>query len=234
MNQSGFQLKASSLTFTTFLLFTPNLDVIERQLAKLVEKTPNFFDATPILLDLTTVEVQSLPLDLIGLSNLLKSYRLNPIGVKSQHPEYRETAKAQQLALIGQLESVNIPEKTTEEKKPDLKTAPLTAKVIDQPVRSGKQIYAKGADLIITAPVSHGAEVIADGNIHLYSTLHGRALAGAQGNEEARIFCKNLEAELIAIAGRYLVNEKIPEKYKNQQQMIEIFLANDQLQFKEL
>lgn len=82
-------------------------------------------------------------------------------------------------------------------------------KIIHEPVRSGQQIYAKGGDLIILSSVSHGAEVLADGNIHVYGTLSGRALAGVQGNSECRIFCKKLDAELIAIAGHYRVKEDI-------------------------
>jgi septum site-determining protein MinC len=81
---------------------------------------------------------------------------------------------------------------------------------VTQPVRSGTQIYARGGDLVVTAAVSPGAELIADGNIHVYGALRGRALAGASGDADARIFCSRLEAELVSIAGRYLVNEQLP------------------------
>ncbi len=83
-----------------------------------------------------------------------------------------------------------------------------------EPVRSGTQIYARGGDLIVTAAVSAGAEVMADGNIHVYGRLRGRALAGAAGDTAARIFCTRLEAELISIAGRYLVSEQLPAEYQ--------------------
>lgn len=86
-----------------------------------------------------------------------------------------------------------------------------TNKVVRHPVRSGQQIYAKGGDLIVLAPVSAGAEILADGNIHIYAPLRGRALAGVQGNEEAMIFCQSLEAELISIAGRYKVHEDLQD-----------------------
>ena len=75
--------------------------------------------------------------------------------------------------------------------------------IIDTPVRAGQRIYARGCDLIITAAVNNGAEVIADGSIHVYSTLSGRALAGASGNAEARIFALNMAPELVSIAGVY-------------------------------
>ena len=96
-----------------------------------------------------------------------------------------------------------------------------------QPVRSGTQIYARGADLIVTAAVSPGAEIIADGNIHVYGALRGRALAGAVGDVEARIFCSRLEAELISIAGRYLVSEQIPPEQHGLQ--VQIALDDDRL-----
>ena len=236
MSTAGFQLKASSLTFTSLNLFTPNLDVVEAQLAALVEKTPHFFDSTPIVLDLTSVEAHNLPLDILKLLAITRKYRLCPIGIKSYNTEHKEVAKSQHLAIIAQAETAIVPEAKTEvkvevEEKP-VAPAIITAKIIDQPVRSGKQIYAKGSDLIITSTVSHGAEILADGNIHIYGTLNGRALAGVQGDTNAKIFCKNLDAELIAIAGNYLVNEQIPDEYKNNSQFLEIYLEGNKLQFK--
>src|SRR5205823_3474714 len=94
--------------------------------------------------------------------------------------------------------------------------APLrtTARLVNEPVRSGTQIYARGTDLVVTASVSPGAELVADGNIHVYGTLRGRALAGASGDAAARIFCSRLEAELVSIAGRYLVSEQLPAEHR--------------------
>lgn len=238
MSSPGFQLKASSMTFTSLILFTPNLDLVEAQLKALVAKTPHFFDATPVLLDLTTVEAHNLPLDIQKLLSLVRRYRLSPIGIKSYSNDHKEIAKSQNLAIIAQTETAAAAtaiEKAipAEEAKP-VAPAIITAKIIDQPVRSGKQIYAKGCDLIITSTVSHGAEVLADGNIHIYGTLNGRALAGVQGDTNAKIFCKNLDAELIAIAGNYLVNEQISDEYKNSSQFLEIFLKENKLQFKSI
>ena len=89
-----------------------------------------------------------------------------------------------------------------------------TARIVTEPVRSGTQIYARGGDLIVTAAVSPGAELVADGNIHVYGPLRGRALAGASGDTSARIFCSRLEAELVSIAGRYLVSEQLPAEHQ--------------------
>ena len=236
-NSAGFQLKASSLTFTSLVLFTPNLDIVEAQLAALSAKTPNFFNATPVLLDLTTVEHHNLPLDIIKLIAIMKQYRLHPIGIKTNNNLHKEVAKSQHLAIIAQAETPAYSEQaaTPEIEQPkSAQSAIITAKIIDQPIRSGKQVYAKGCDLIITSTVSHGAEVLSDGNIHIYGTLHGRALAGVQGDINAKIFCKSLEAELIAIAGNYLVSEQIPDTHKGNNQFLEISLEGEKLTFKSI
>ena len=106
--------------------------------------------------------------------------------------------------------------------------------IITTPVRSGQQIYAKDADLIITSVVGHGAEVIADGNIHIYGTLKGRALAGARGNTQARIFCHELSPELISIAGTYWLNDDVLARAKGKKGPVQIFLKNDELQMEAL
>jgi septum site-determining protein MinC len=94
-------------------------------------------------------------------------------------------------------------------------------------VRSGTQIYARGTDLVVTAAVSPGAELIADGNIHVYGALRGRALAGASGDKGARIFCSRLEAELVSIAGHYLVSDQLPPD--QQGSPVQIALVDDRL-----
>ncbi len=105
--------------------------------------------------------------------------------------------------------------------------APPRTRLISQPVRSGTQIYARGADLIVTAAVSPGAEIMADGNIHVYGPLRGRALAGAAGDAEAQIFCSRFEAELVSIAGRYLVSEQMPPEERGLP--VQIALIDDRL-----
>ena len=95
------------------------------------------------------------------------------------------------------------------------------------PVRSGQQIYAENRDLTVVTAVGAGAEVIADGSIHIYGALRGRALAGAQGNEQARIFCREFHAELVAVAGHYKVLEDIPKELRGK--AVQIWLEKDQL-----
>lgn len=106
------------------------------------------------------------------------------------------------------------------------------SKVVTKPVRSGQQVYAEGADLILMAPVSEGAEVLADGHIHVYGTLRGRALAGVKGDLDARIFCQQLEAELVSVAGQFVLNDKIRENcWKKPAQ---IYLKEESIQVEEI
>jgi septum site-determining protein MinC len=95
------------------------------------------------------------------------------------------------------------------------------------PLRSGQVVYAEQSDAVVLAPINAGAELIADGNIHVYGALRGRALAGAHGNEEARIFCKSLEADLVAIAGCYLRSDEIPENRRGKP--AQIYLDKERL-----
>lgn len=101
-----------------------------------------------------------------------------------------------------------------------------------QPVRSGQQLYAQGRDLVIAASVGAGAEVIADGSVHVYGPLRGRALAGAQGDEKARIFCREFHAELVAIAGRYRVIEEVPPELRGK--AVQVWLQDDSLHMAEI
>jgi septum site-determining protein MinC len=103
--------------------------------------------------------------------------------------------------------------------------------LITQPIRSGQRIYATG-DLIIMAQVSSGAEIMAEGNIHVYNTLRGRASAGIQGNTDARIFCFDLQAELISVAGNYKVSEDLDASVRNKP--VQIFLQNQALIIQDL
>lgn len=250
------------MTFTVIQLTSVSLDIIDQQLHQMTETTPNFFNATPVLIDLTLVEKLQHSLDITGVVEVLRKHRMMPIGLKTSNEAYSSTARALGIANLNysilSQPNTKISDKTNTtintNKNADQKastteniinavedkensnnpTQAINTMVIDCTVRSGKQIYAKGCDLIINASVSHGAEVLADGNIHIYGTLNGRALAGVQGNTDARIYCKSLNAELIAVAGNYLVNEQIPDQYKNINRMLAINLEDKNLDFKKL
>lgn len=109
--------------------------------------------------------------------------------------------------------------------------AATETRLIEQPVRSGQQVYSRG-DLIVMAPVSTGAELMAEGHIHVYGKLRGRALAGVRGDSNARIFCQDLDAELVSIAGHYRVAEDLPEALRGK--AVHLSLEGDAMQFTEL
>ena len=101
--------------------------------------------------------------------------------------------------------------------------------MIEKPVRSGQRVYADAGDLVLLRGVSSGAEVMAEGHIHAYGALRGRAMAGVSGNADARIFCRELGAELVSIAGRYRVSEKLQSRYLGR--AVQISLSGEGLEF---
>jgi septum site-determining protein MinC len=177
----------------------------ERELAQQIERSPRFFQNAPVVLDLRGVENYTEADEFATLKTKLRGLTLSLVGVLNAQPAQLEAAAAAELASFPPTSSN--PTRTIEAAAPP---AAPKARLVTEPVRSGTQIYARGGDLIVTAAVSPGAELVADGNIHVYGVLRGRALAGAAGDSAARIFCTRLEAELVSIAGHYLVSEQLP------------------------
>lgn len=211
-----FQLKADFLPITTLRLTRHDMDSLQSQLENITLKAPQYFANAPIIVDFSAINETSEQMDVKQICDLLRQYQMVPIASRGL-PD--------QKTLPNLLDGV---QKATVAKSKTDESPKQNTKIIYKPVRAGTQVYAKDCDLIILSSVNAGAEIIADGNIHVYGPLRGRALAGASGNTEARIFCKELEAELISIAGHYLVkeqlkNQKIPESF------VQIYLVNDEL-----
>ncbi|MAM89362.1 septum site-determining protein MinC [Allohahella sp. A8] len=152
--------------------------------------------------------------------------RLQPVF----RPQTNESIVAPQLA--PETEDRETAVEPAEPKAEPAEVAVPTNRIVTTPVRSGQQIYAKGGDLIVTAPVSAGAELLADGNIHVYGALRGRALAGVKGNQSARIFCHSLEAELVSIAGQYRISEDLQKT--EWQKSCQIYLADGKMKIQAL
>ena len=155
-------------------------------------------------------QIESAGLDWAALIALMKAHSINVVAVRHAPASCEADISALGLSIdlgskSGQLAESHVPAALpVPEPVPAVPAAaPALPMLIDTPVRGGQSIYARGCDLIITAVVNSGAEVIADGSIHIYAPLRGRALAGASGNTDARIFCMQLEAELVSIAGIY-------------------------------
>lgn len=156
--------------------------------------------------------------DLAAIVTLLREYRMQPVAVKGANAAELAAAQALGLAEAPEVEATPAVREVIKEVEvvrevirevmvPGEPSGAAKTMVIDKPLRSGQQVYAKGGDLVVLALVNHGAEVIADGSIHVYAPLRGKAIAGARGDTSARIFAASMEAELIAIAGTYRTTE---------------------------
>jgi septum site-determining protein MinC len=207
------------------------------ELGRQIALSPRFFDNAPVVLDIKGSLAFLDPTEFQDAKSLLKRHKLIPIGVQNASAaQLRAAVEAGLCSFNASSPSRRVAESPAPEApRPSAPPLPAAAangsagrtKLVTSPVRSGAQIYARGADLIVTSSVSAGAELIADGHIHVYGTLRGRAIAGAQGDSEARIFCKRLEAELVSVAGRYLVSEHIAREYVGQ--AVQISLDEDRL-----
>jgi len=201
----------------------------EAELAEQVQRSPRFFLNAPVVLDLRGATNFAREVEFAEAKEILRRHTLTLIGVQNAAPSQGDAAAAAGLAgLAPNATQPNRPRPAQAAPAQDLSPpAPTKSRLITQPVRSGTQIYARGGELVVTAPVSPGAEIMADGNIHVYAALRGRALAGASGDAEARIFCSRLEAELVSIAGHYLVSDQIPSDYRGLP--VQISLVDDRL-----
>ena len=210
----SFEIKSAQLPLVALLLKTGDLATVQTDLLAQFgpqSENPDFFDNDALVIDASLVSTEQEPVALAALLDTLKSCHLVPVAIRSGHADLLEAAKA--LGLVeAPAEVTRTRTETTQSAQPVLTEVvrevpgPATM-VIDKPLRSGQKIYARGGDLVVLAMVNQGAEVVADGNIHVYAPLRGKAMAGARGNTNARIFSLCLEPELISIAGIYRTSE---------------------------
>jgi septum site-determining protein MinC len=186
------------------------------QLSDTVDQAESFFHNAPVVIDLNAIPDANIEFPM--LVGLMRGHGMIPVGVRGGTSAQHEAAEVMGLAVLADgRQSRTAPQSkpTVVPIKPSPTTEILTT-LVNRPIRSGQRIYAKGGDLIILGQVSSGAEVMADGHIHVYASLRGRALAGVTGNENARIFCRDLQAELISVAGHYRISENIDTKLRDQ------------------
>ncbi|WP_150574880.1 septum site-determining protein MinC [Pandoraea aquatica] len=242
-----FELRSGAVDTLHFVVKTPQLDTLRTELAQRFEATPEFFAGDTVAIDVRRLagdERVAVP----ALAEMLAEFRMKPIGVVA-NTEQAGWAVADGLPLLDSHErhERRSPRTAREDDGapqvdaqaasvvsapavPEASSVPST--IIDKPLRSGQQVYAKG-DLIILDLVSYGAEVIAEGNIHIYAPLRGRALAGVKGKLDARIFCTCLEPELISIAGIYRTGEyALPPDVQGRS--VQVRLVDDKLIFEPL
>lgn len=216
-----FEIKSANLPLVALLLKSTDLAALADELKARFADLPDFFDNDPLVIDLTPLGGQG-EVDFGELLHLLRGYRVMPVAVRGGSEEQMKAAVLKGLALANELrviapreglpstrsgQSVAQPERVQPAVRPGPVDGPKQALVIDKPLRSGQQVYARGRDLVVMSMVNPGAEVIADGHIHVYAPLRGKAIAGAKGNTDARIFTLSLEAELLSIAGVYRTSE---------------------------
>ena len=211
-----FEIKSANLPLVALRLKSTDLDALAAELSRQYGDIPDFFDNDPLVVDLSPLPADAPGPDFAALIALLRFHRLAPLAFKGGTAQ--QAAAALAAGLVGAPDAATVKTATTAQQaigqsppaapaEPPLAGAQLPALVIDKPLRSGQQVYARGRDLVVMAMVNAGAEVIADGHIHVYAPLRGKAIAGARGNADARIFALSLEPELISIAGIYRTTE---------------------------
>jgi septum site-determining protein MinC len=192
-----FELKGAALTLAALVLRNTDLAALAEALDAQTTDAPGLFDRDPVAIDLSQVQDATEAIDFTQLCSLLRRHKMVPVAVKGGTPG--QMAAAFEAGLVQAHEQATPPPRPRAEPPP----APVPAMIVSRPLRSGQQVVARGGDLVVLAVVSYGAEVIADGSIHVYAPLRGRAVAGARGDTRARIFSTCMEPQLISIAGTY-------------------------------
>ena len=212
------------------------------EMAERVRGAPNLFERAAVILDFGGLAACPTAAEVDALADALRKAGVKPVGIAYGTTEIDALSRATGLPLLAKFRasyerSEPAPPAPAVEAPaapaPAAKAVPAEPGLVHvHPVRSGQQVYAQQRDLTVCATVGAGAEVIADGSIHIYGALRGRALAGAGGFEGARIFCREFQAELVAIAGTYKVLEDIPPSLRGK--AVQVRLDNGQLRIEEL
>jgi len=216
------KLKGGMTTVVNIVVQAKNLKKIEEEIYALQSKAPSLMKGMPIVIDFGSIEVTS---DFVSdLISLIKSVGSIPFGIKGEEENLADIARLSSLAYLGL--GHNAIAQTTASKNDDglsiysenTKASPTEpessierAKIVHGPIRGGQQVYARNADLIIMGNVNNSAEVLADGNVHIYGTLKGRVLAGLRGDDHSKIFVSNFDPEMILINGDYMTKGDISQ-----------------------
>ncbi len=243
---ASLDIKSANLPMVALMLKSTDLGAIEQELARRFGDVPDFFDEDPLLIDLTGAVANARRsgedepvVDFAALLQLLSRYKVRPIAVRGGTEAHMQAAQAAGLLPAPDARVVAssppTPAAPSSQQAPAASPAPaaapaeisepppLGAMLVDKPLRSGQQVYARGRDLVVMAMVNAGAEVIADGSIHVYAPLRGKAIAGARGNSQARIYAHSLEAELVSIAGIYRTSEvPLPDKVRGKPALVRL------------
>ncbi len=242
-HQSVLEFKSGTFSVPVLVLSSNELKLIDEQLQAKIQLAPEFFKNSPLVLDFQDLNKNELEIDIGALVGLIRDLNLILVGLRGGTvqqntqvlrlgvPVYSISSGASSSAEAKKLKAIP-PDPVAEAPQETELSEPASATtLITQPIRSGQRIYAAG-DLVVLAQVSAGAEIMAEGNIHVYGILRGRALAGVRGNLEARIFCSDLQAELVSIAGTYKISEDLDKTV--QSKPVQVYLQNDKLIIKDI
>jgi len=217
MSNASAELKGSLFPLSVLQLDDTDLSKLQSQLTNKLAQAPSFFFRAPLVINIEKITEDSL--DFATLKQIVEQNDFICVGICNGTANQKKQARIAGLAVLNQPKHQAPAPKVTAKSaeltitEPELPISvapePQTTKIVRQNIRSGQQIYAKDGDLVIIGSVSNGAEVIADGNIHIYGSLRGRAIAGASGNKQAAIFSQSIEAELVSIAGTYWLSESL-------------------------
>ncbi|MEZ5935708.1 MAG: septum site-determining protein MinC [Alphaproteobacteria bacterium] len=234
-----FQIRGQLYALVTLRVVEPDNHQFFMELHKEIGRAPDFYKHAPVVIDVGPIADRN-PTNLAEFARRLRQLQLVPVGIQNGSEDWNRVAINAGLSLFpaGRPASGQKAPPASDRPAADAKhpaeppaaanrpaapqpesraAAPRAgAKIVSDPVRAGQQIYAKDADLVVLAQVQPGAELMADGNIHIYGNLRGRAHAGVGGDTAARIFCRSMEAQLISIAGIYLVNDEIEPQFLGQ------------------
>ena len=224
------EFKGRMLMMTVLLLKDLDPNTLHRQVSQRLDDAAQWLRDAPVVVDLAHPEDTD-QVALMAAVDTLRGLGVNLVALARNEHLDSDTAAMLGLGSISLAGGRDVPRSAEPAPQAEQPADAGHTLVIDQPVRSGQQIYSRG-DLIVLAPVSTGAELLAEGHIHVYNTLRGRALAGVRGDQSARIFCQKLDAELVSIAGIYRVAEDLPDQHRKQ--AVHITLDGDAMRFADL
>ncbi|MBK8906580.1 MAG: septum site-determining protein MinC [Rhodospirillales bacterium] len=235
-------LRGASFTLLVLRMTDPKDDTLYAALADRVAQAPSFFRHAPVVVDLSAL-AEAPPINIAEVGRRLRQHGLVPVGVQNATAEQNKAAVNAGFSVLreGSQAPISLDDDGVASGIELRVVAPPAAdrppigtqtKVVTQPVRSGQQVYAQGGDLVVLASTSPGAELLADGHIHVYGALKGRALAGVSGDQSSRIFCHKLDADLVSIAGTWQVREDLPEEHIGKP--VQISLEGDRVVFQPL
>ncbi|MCR9191261.1 MAG: septum site-determining protein MinC [Gammaproteobacteria bacterium] len=223
-----FKLKGRLYTLTVLHICNPDLSLFTEQLVDAKQRAPRLFEHTPVILDCSAL--MDVAFDLVLFCQRMREHGVYPVAIQGGSLALQAKAQAFGLPLLhgsSQHDKPLLEEKT----EPAVSQERVNkTKLYTAPIRSGQQIINEDGDLIVLSTVSHGAELLAAGHIHVYGALRGRALAGINGDQEARIFCHDLDAELLAIAGIYCLSDDMQKMAG----FCQIYLQDDRIQIESL